>query len=453
MMVAERMAARIIVVLFVFVAIAVAQPNSRTDRRTQEVDLCDLIHHAKSYDGRMIRVRGHVIFEFEDFSLDDSACHSGAAAAHDKGAWLTFGGDEPEIATYCCGSQNRKKGTDLEVAGHKVRLIRDAEFYKFFHQLKAQRLRRPDGKECGAECRLYAVTATLSGLFSAAGAQGGYGHFGMFHLLAISQVSQVSAERRPVPFGGMFICSTETWEPRPEESSLLDQALRCTDSTESGCTPSFRFGRVAAHWNDDATRGSTTEVYTDMNRDLIANWVSSDLLTSYFTKATNEHVYTTREHCEPVTPDRGHNPSLVSVACDDHGQALDEAAARDVDRLLAKSDFPSAWARMAEGAKLLFSTGDQSWRFGEAKAAAWHVLQEQAQQWSLTLGPNLQFEKCQDSSTDETPTFVGCNWYSQDGTQTFDVSLLQERHSTSEPRSSPWLITAVNARSCRPVKE
>lgn len=449
------MITRIIVVLIAFTAIAAAQANPRNDHRVKEVELCDLVRHPTSYDGQMIRVRGHVIFEFEDFSLDDSACHTGGATAtkNERGVWLTFGGDEPEIATYCCGSYKRKKGTDFVVGGHKVALVRDAEFFKFFHRIRAQRLRRPDGKECGAECKLYEVTATLTGLFSAASAEGGYGHFCMFHLFSIQQVSQTSSERRLVSFGGIFTCSTETWNSKAEDSSPLNQSLRCKDSAESGCTSDLRFAGVAAHWNDDITRGSMTEAYTDTNGDSIANWVSFDLLTSYFTKASDEHVSVRREHCRPLSTDRGPTAAAVPIACDDYGRSLDEDTARDVDKSLAKGDFPSAWARMAKGAKLLFSTGDQSWRSAEAKSAAWHVVRKQAEQWRLDLDSDLQFDRCRDSSADETPTFVGCRWYSQDGTQTFDVSLLKERHSTPGPQSSPWLITEVNARNCRAVSE
>lgn len=446
------MLTRMIVVSFVLAASAVAQTSSGKPH-ARDVDLCDLIHHAKSYDGQMIRVRGHVIFEFEDFSLDDSACHTAStrAAKDEKGVWLTFGGDEAEIATYCCGSQDRKRGTDLEIAGHKVGLLRDEEFYQFYHQLKAQRLCRPDGRQCGAECKLYEVTATLSGLFASASAEGGYGHFGMFHLLAISQVSRVSTERRIVPFGGVFACSTETWEPKLADARSLDRALRCTDATENGCAPNLRFGLVAAHWNDDVTHGWMTEGYTDMNGDEIANWISSDLLTSYFTKATRESVSITREHCK--SPDRGPSPASVPIACEEYERSVDETIAREMDKLLAQNKFPAAWAKMAEGAKLLFSTGDQSWRSAEDRAAAWHVLQEQVQQWHLTLDADLQFEKCQDSSSDETPILVGCNWYSPDGTQTFDVSLLKERRSAPTAKAAPWLVSAVNARTCGPDKQ
>lgn len=454
MMIARHMLSRIIVVLLVFAATAIAQPNSGKPA-TQDVDLCELIHHPQSYDGQMIRVRGHVVFEFEDFSFDDSACHAGGSrsANDDKGVWLTLGGDEREIATYCCGSDNRKPGTNLQVAGHQVGLIRDAEFYRFYHQLKARRLRRPDGKECGAECKLYEVTATLSGLFAAASAERGYGHFGMFHLLAISQVSQVSPERNAVPFGGVFVCSTETWEPTRAESPELDRALRCTDATENGCAPSLRFSRVAAHWNDDVTHGSTTEGYTDTDGDQITNWVSSDLLTSYFTKATREHVSITKEHRKPVSIDHGPVPASVSIACQEYERALDDTTLHDMDNLREKNDFSSMWLRMADGAKLLFSTGDQSWRAGEPQAAAWHVLQEQSLQWDLNLATNLRLDKCQDFSSDETPILVGCSWYSPDATQTFDVSLLKEKHPPSATQVSSWVVRGVNAESCGPARE
>ena len=121
--------------------------------------------------------------------------------------------------------------------------------------------------------------------------------------------------------------------------------------------------------------------------------------------------------------------------------------------MLAKNDFKAAWAKQAAAAKGLFPTGDQSWRLGEAKTAAWHVLQEQAGRWRLMPGADLKFDKCDDSSMDDTPIFMGCTWYSPDGTQAFDVSLLKERRATDKPQSAPWLVTGVRAAVCRPDKD
>jgi hypothetical protein len=154
----------------------------------------------------MIRVRGRVRFEFEDFTLDDATCETTTDRQSSATVWLTFGGDQSEVAVFCCGSTLRKAGSDIKIGGHKVALIRDANFRVFLNQIGARRLRRPDGRECYDQCKFYRVTATLTGLFARAKDDGGYGHFGMFHLLVIQQVEQLSAERTSVPFGGVFQC-------------------------------------------------------------------------------------------------------------------------------------------------------------------------------------------------------------------------------------------------------
>ncbi len=449
------MVLRLIVVLLAFSA-PIAAAQSASEPSPHEVDLCDLIRNAKSHDGQLISVRAHVIYEFENFTLDDSRCRIGRTSpTTEKGIWVTFGGDEPEIATFCCGSHKRKPGDDLDLAGRKVPLVRDEEFSRLLHRLTAQRLRRPDDKECGAECKYYEVTATLTGLFSAATTEAGYGHFGMFHLLAIQQAAAVSSKRRPIPFGGTFACATEVWKPKRRESKRVSDSLTCTDDPDT-CTPSSSFGPVAAHWKDNINGGRTTEGYTDVNGDFIINWISADLLTSYFTVTTkDESLSITREHCQAVSPDRGPESPEVPVACQDYERGLDDVTSNDVDRLLEEEDFSSAWKRMSEGAKQLFNDGDQSWRASDAKTAGKHVLLGQAQEWGLRLDPEIRLDACQDSSLDETPTFVSCSWHSPDGKQSASVSLLKERPTipSKGQQGIPWLVTKVSAQLCQTASE
>ena len=64
--------------------------------------------------------------EFEDFSLYDPACKD-----HRTGVWLTFGGDQNEVATYCCVSRTRKKSVDIEVEGHRIPLSHNESLREF----------------------------------------------------------------------------------------------------------------------------------------------------------------------------------------------------------------------------------------------------------------------------------------------------------------------------------
>jgi hypothetical protein len=60
----------IVVIFLAFCSFASASsPNSFAEKAPQNVDLCELIHHPQKYDGQMMRVRGRVQFEFEDFTL------------------------------------------------------------------------------------------------------------------------------------------------------------------------------------------------------------------------------------------------------------------------------------------------------------------------------------------------------------------------------------------------
>lgn len=441
----------LIVAAFLALSSLVLAQSDRTSPAPRNVELCELIRHPQKYDGHTIRVRSRVIFEFEDFSLDSSSCKTTSAPTTEAGIWLTFGGDQAEIATFCCGSMHREKGADIEVVGHRVGLVRDADFRAFFNQISARRLRRPDGKDCYEQCKFYQVTATLTGLFAAAKGHSGYGHFGMFHLLVIQQVEQVSAERTVVPFGGTFQCDEQKWIPQSEIMGDVADSLKC--AFDRDCEAQQRFGLVAAHWKETVDSGFQTEAYSDSNGDSVANWISADLLTGYFTRVrADRSVSVIRERCFLPDADRMSSSKVTSIACHEYIRGLDDEA--EVESIVARGDFATGWARTANRVKGLFAEGDQSWRVGDAKSAAWHLLQLQTPQWHLVLDPSLQFDKCQDASTDESPTFMGCNWYSPDGTQTFSVNLFKLRQpSSGEPERVPWLVTRVDSEVCDAVSE
>jgi len=441
----------IILAFFALSPFALAQ-SDRTSPAPLNVEVCELISHPQNYDGHIVRVRGLIVFEFEAFVLSSSACGINFSSSETKGVWLTFGGDQPEIATYCCGYPARQKGTDLEIAGHKVGLIRDANLRVFLNQISARRQRQPDGRQCYDQCKFYHVTATLTGVFAQATKDGGYGHLGMFNLLAIQQVEQVSAERTMVPFGGVYTCSEQTWEPGPDVRSTVAKSLDCADLSENDCGPEQRFRTVAAHWNDALDRGFQTAGEIDLNGDQIANWSSSDLLTSYFTRTKRDgSVSIKRERCTASW--RAFAPSSTSLACEDYHLDVDEATDRAVQQLLTKDDFHAAWAKQAEGARRLYADGDQSWRTQKPKEAAWHVLLEQTRDWKVSPHPTLQFDECSDNSIEESPVFVSCNWYSPDGNEAFTVDLFKERIPGAEQKKAPWLVTQVYGEVCHSVSE
>jgi hypothetical protein len=433
--------------------LSVAQSDPTTTA-PQNVDLCELIRHPENHDGQVIRVRGRVNFEFEDFSLDDSECPSEPVSQKRfGGVWLTFGGDQSEIATFCCGTHSRNKGTDFEVAGHKVGLVRDQNFYKFSHAIQAQRLRRPDGKPCGADCKLYKVSATIIGLFTAATDTRGYGHFGWFHLLAMQQFDEVEATRTPVPFGGTFACEKEQWHPGPDEETAIADSLACKNVPHEACTPEVEFELVASHWKECSRNILRIGGYTDADGEYVDDGISKDLLTSYFTRTNPKgKISITRERCQQTVGTSVFPTDSGPIACEQYNLSSANEDA-ETDRLLEKNDFKAAWARIAKQAQELHSDEDQSWRTQNARGAAWQVLRQQAEQWNVELKTGLRFDECQDSSLDDLPIVMNCNWYSPDGTQSFGVSLLKERPGGPSKEKTRWAIMRIDGEVCRTLSE
>jgi len=425
----------------------------------REPSLCDLKHNPASYNGQWITVRGRISMEFEDFSLYDPDCN----APDLPGVWLTFGGDQNEFAVYCCPSGTRKKGVDIEVEGHRVSLVRDRALSEFQRVLQVGRLRRPDGSRCeGIECNLYRpVNATITGMFLAgqdSAESPGYGHLGCCHLLVIKQVSDVSAERTQVPAGGEFKCSRETWNVSPADAVGLENLMACSGSLDEDCDHDRRIAvtRIATHWNDkvDVDSGHHQRD-VDLVGDSTDRWISADLLTTYSTaaKKASAKLLVTRQVCVPVS---NRTPNVLSnpVSCREYTVSWrdDEHSAQRVDELMDKNQFDQANAKIAEASKEILGEGDQSWRLGDPKSAARHALQEQTGKWGVVPEAKLHLENCNDASLPEQRDhLVGCNWYSDDGTQVFWVALQKPKSKKANPavgRALPWIITSVNATVC-----
>src|SRR6202795_92950 len=447
-----------------------AQADPATARSSpREASLCDLKRNPANYDGQWITVRGRVSMEFEDFSLYDPDCN----ATRLPGVWLTFGGDQNEITAYCCVSGTRKKGVDLEVGGHRVPLVREEALHEFQRVLQTQRLRRPDGHQCESdECYFYRpVTATITGLFlsgqdSGGSTSPGYGHLGCCHLLVIRQVAYVSAERTQVPAGGQFKCARDAWNVGPSYATDLKNMLDCSTSHDEACDRDHQtaFARIAAHWNDRIdTNGGHEGPYIYASGKSTGGWVSADLLTSYSTVAKDASITArltvTRQVCVPTSTEASPNLPSDRASCQDYGISWrdDDASAQVVDGLMEKDQFAAAYAKIAEASKGILNEGDQSWRLGDAKSAAWHALQEQTPKWGVVPDATLQLDNCDDASLPDQKThIVGCNGYSRDGTQVFWVAL--QKPKSQKPKStkaglvgrgSPWVITALNATICQ----
>jgi len=397
--------------------------------------------------------------EFEDFSLYDPACKD-----HHTGVWLTFGGDQDEVVTYCCVNRTRKKSVDIEVEGHRIPLSHDDSLREFLRVLQTERLRRPDGHQCaGDECYFYRpLSATIFGMFFAGedGTSPGYGHLGCCHLLVISRVLEVLAERTSVPAGGKFRCSREIWSTNPANSTEIRNLLSCSRSQAQDCDHNYRaaFSSIADHWRDpiDVKHGHADQ--TGDIEDSLGSWISADLLKRYevLEKHDSEappRVSVSRQVCVPQLED---SPRLSSnpVTCNEYAVSWDdnEGYAPLIRALLEKQEFEAAYAKIAEASKSILSEGEQSWRSGDVRSAALHALQAQAQKWGVVPDSDLQVASCGDVSLEEQKNhLMDCGWYASDGMQVFDVRLQKEKPAKSTEVSTsktPWVVTSIDATIC-----
>lgn len=171
-----RLLSILLVCFFVIPASALGQ---------QPIDVsCQLAKSPKTYDKKLVRVRGTLNVYFEDFSLEIGNCDS------HQGIWLAFGGDVPGIVTSTVNDISRKPGSNLTVDRIPVAINKDENFRRLYALIASRHGDKPN----------YRVTATLTGRFFA-GVQGrnaqggihfwGYGHLGCCSLLIITQVSNV----------------------------------------------------------------------------------------------------------------------------------------------------------------------------------------------------------------------------------------------------------------------
>jgi hypothetical protein len=149
-----------------------------------DVSACQLAKTPKTFDRKLVRVRGTLNVFFEDFSLRIEKCDT------EQGIWLAFGGDVPGIVASTVNDNSRKPGSKLTVQGVSLGIEKDENFRRLYALISSRHGEKPD----------YTATATLTGMFfsgveqkDARGADHfwGYGHLGCCSLLVITQVADV----------------------------------------------------------------------------------------------------------------------------------------------------------------------------------------------------------------------------------------------------------------------
>jgi hypothetical protein len=179
------------VVIGTFLTVSAAKAQGSSPSLPQVVSLCDILKDPKAYDHRNVQFRGYITSEFEDFTVDDSAC----PAKWGSGVWLMFGGDVDCPTPSTVNDIGRPKGKNVRFDGVEYPLIKDDNFELFHRSITARKNMKS----------VYKVSAVLEGTFIAGRVEDklghktkpGYGHMGCCHLFIIHQTSDVKVLRRP----------------------------------------------------------------------------------------------------------------------------------------------------------------------------------------------------------------------------------------------------------------
>jgi hypothetical protein len=402
--------------------------------QTQQIaSPCDLVHDPAKFANQIVRVRGTVSLAFEDFTLETPDCGEGK---DHRPVWLMYGGDEPTPTASTVNDLSRPSGTVLKVEGRPITLRRDADLDLFVRRLVAERTVDVTGKNCYDNCRLYRVTATLTGVFFAAQkeALGGYGHLGCCHLLAIQQVSDVEARRTPVPAGGRFVCSTETWKIGATEASALEEKRnRCSGFARCRSAAFDEIEIVAKHWDEHIA--VTEDSHFEWGGDMV--WHSPDLLTSYSLKT--------------LFRDSSNNTGPID------GIAASRTVCKAESRPLPQStpvgcrNLDSEFALTAKAAEANEATAKHDyWRMGGAEVAAQKSLVAATTDWGVIPKPSLNFTGCSKPMVVEGDKFSWCSWNDPEGMQSFSVQVMKFgafRHGKGW-ESVPWILSRGNGLAC-----
>lgn len=394
---------------------------------------CDLVHDPARFANQIVQVRSTVSIAFEDFTLDTPGCGD---EKDTHPIWLVYGGDEPTPTPSTVNDTSRPNGMVLKVGGRAIHLHRDAALDLFVRRLAAVRTTDLTGKNCYDDCRLYRVSATLTGVFFAApkGALGGYGHLGCCHLLAIQRVSDVDARRTAVPAGGRFECSTETWNIGTADANrIAAMGRKCESYSDCRRAELNKIAAVAEHWEDQITFGENDRLIPFP--DLTSR--SADLLTAYSLKTAFKDsarqsgpitaMAASRTVCKAVAPPL---PQSTPVGC------------RNLNSEFAATSKATA---INEG-KL---KGDE-WRMGDAQQAANNALKEASTAWGISTLPRLNFDGCEKPMLVESDRFSWCHWSDPEGMQSMSVEVTKFgalRHGRRWD-TVPWVLSRGYALAC-----
>lgn len=395
-----------------------------------QVTTCDLENHPGLYDRKLVQVRGRIYFGKFDFKIESRCRPHGNAAV-----WLDIGGDavSPSVYWGIADVLPKHRGTDVRVRGIPVPLVRDTLLDRFLNDVAATRFQKPTGDGCGSECLFYAVTATLEGRFFS-GSKGGFGMEECCHLLVVERALNVSSRRTGVPFGGIFRCAEDRWQPTPDELNALSALPEC--SLRDDFSKCYR--RIAKHWGDS--------IDDKPHLDYPGPWMSSDMTLVYkhggnFIQQPGRATQMTpgtffaREKCTVVSPPAS---SSEHVRCQFHQSA---GLSQNVNT--------------AKAIQERVDSGDESWRTSDMARVAWLAYQDATRGWGLPEDKSLKPAKCESSPpgppTDGSKQQWGyCMFLSPGATAQVTVNLHRSDYLSNhrELNKMAWIAEGVEANTC-----
>jgi hypothetical protein len=424
--------------LDVFLSFAISVGAAMTAASAQSIQFvspCDLVHDPAKFANQLVSVRATVLIAFEDFTLETPGCGDGK---EDHPIWLMYGGDEPTPVPSTVNHTSRPVGMVLKIDGRRISLTHDASLDLFRERLAAERTSF-NGKACGDACRLYRVTATLSGVFFAGRNEGlpGYGHLGCCHLLVIERVSDVAARRTPVPAGGQFDCSEETWDLESDKVlSHQEQARTCNGFADCSRKLFDEIATVARQKGDEITRSDDDHFYPFLDQ---AVWTSPDLLKTYsletrFRDSIHrtgplDGITVTRATCKPVSPPL---PLDTSIGCRSF-----------------HSDFATT-AKTASQIKDYTQRAHDDSQTGTPDRAAERALEEATKHWGIIPRHGVKFDSCQKPMDFEGTRFSECQWLDSEGMERFSVQVRKFaslRHHRNW-NAVPWILSSGSGFVC-----
>ena len=153
-----------------------------------DTTICEINKDPKAFNGKTIRIRGFVVDEFENFTINSKSCNRGS------GIWLVYADDKSGTSYWA-----HSPWPDEEIVpyrGESYPLLKDNNFNEFQRLIRAEQDRKST----------YQVTAIITGKFFARRfkrypsgqviADGGYGHLGCCHLLIVMSVADVTPVRQ-----------------------------------------------------------------------------------------------------------------------------------------------------------------------------------------------------------------------------------------------------------------